>query len=525
MTATQFQQKIPLPPENAQYQLPVSALIEMALSNAEGILSESGALGVKTGAFTGRAANDRFIVKTPETEHKIAWGQTNQPVEATVFDAVYKKVMDHLSGKPYYVFNGFAGADKRYALPVQFITELASHSLFAHQMFIRPTEDELASFSPEFTLISAPTLELNPETDGTRSEVAIMLHLEKKLVLIAGTRYAGESKKSIFSVMNYLLPARNVMPMHCSVNVGADGQSAIFFGLSGTGKTTLSADASRGLIGDDEHGWSDDGIFNFEGGCYAKTIRLSKKNEPEIWHAIRYGALTENASLDPETRQYDFDDGSITENGRVAYPIHYIDNAVLTGQCGHPNAVIFLTADAFGVLPPIAKLTEEQAQYHFISGYTSKLAGTEIGITEPVATFSACFGEPFMPLPVSVYADLLVEKIRRHNVRVYLINTGWQGGAYGSGKRISIPHTRAMVNAALKNQLADVQYKPHPIFNVLVPQQCPGVPDEILDPKAQWQDPAAYDVAANTLADRFIQNFQRYTGVEPLAKSGPQISA
>lgn len=507
--------------KNHYYQLSVSELIERAVVSGEGVLSETGALSVNTGKYTGRAADDRFIVDTPQSHDTVDWGSVNKPVTEEVFDKVHAKVTQYLSNKKCYIFDGFAGADSQYALPVRFQTELASHSLFVHQMFIRPTEEQLKNFTPAFTLISAPLLKLDPQTDGTRSDIAIMVHLEKKLVLVVGTRYAGESKKSIFSVMNFLMPQKNVLPMHCSVNVGDNGRSAIFFGLSGTGKTTLSADASRALIGDDEHGWSDNGIFNFEGGCYAKAIRLSQKNEPEIWDAIRYGAVTENIVMDMKSRVFDYDDGTLTENSRVAYPIHYIENAQLSGQCGHPNAIIFLTADAFGVLPAISKLTEAQAQYHFISGYTSKLAGTEMGIKEPVAAFSACFGAPFMPLPASVYADLLMKKIRQHHVSVYLINTGWQGGVYGVGSRIDIPHTRAMVNAVLSDALTHVDFEPHPVFNVLMPKQCPGVPDSILDPRQQWKNPVEYDKQAQALAKLFINNFSQLRGVDHLVKAGP----
>ena len=507
------------------YQLPVSELIEQALANREGILSETGTLSVQTGKFTGRAPNDRFIIDTADVHDDIGWGKINKPANPDVFEKVFKKVQAYFADKNLYIFDGFAGADHRYSLSVRFINELASHNLFVHQLFIRPDANQLKGFTPEFTVISAPGLQLNPETEGTNSEAAILVNFERKMVLVVGTRYAGEMKKSIFSVMNYLMPKRNVFPMHCSVNVGSDGRSAVFFGLSGTGKTTLSADPKRTLIGDDEHGWSADGLFNFEGGCYAKAIRLSKKNEPEIWDAIKFGALAENIVLHPVTRQFDYDDDHFTENSRVAYPIHYIPNADPKGMAGHPNAVIFLTADAFGVLPAVSKLSEEQAQYHFISGYTSKLAGTEQGVTEPVAAFSTCFGAPFMPLPASVYAKMLTERIQEHKVSVYLINTGWQGGPYGVGKRVSIPHTRAMVTAALNGTLDQQEFEPHPIFNVLVPKACPGVPAEILNPCAQWQDKAAYDKKAEELAQMFAENFKKFEGVEHLVSAGPRVPA
>lgn len=507
------------------YQLPVSELIEKALANGEGTLSETGTLVVNTGKYTGRAPNDRFIVDTPDIHDSIDWGKVNVPIAPQVFENVFKKIQTYLHQKNLYVFDGFSGADPQYSLPVRFINELASHNLFVHQLFIRPDESQLKSFTPEFTVICAPGLQLNPSEDGTNSEAAIILNFEKKMVLIAGTHYAGEMKKSIFSVMNYLMPQRNVFPMHCSVNVGKDGKSAVFFGLSGTGKTTLSADPERTLIGDDEHGWSDRGLFNFEGGCYAKAIRLSKKNEPEIWDAIRFGALAENIVLNAKTRQFDFDDASLTENTRVAYPIDFIPNADPKGMAGQPNAVIFLTADAFGVLPAVSKLTHEQAQYHFISGYTSKLAGTEQGVTEPVAAFSTCFGAPFMPLPAAVYAKMLTERLQTHQVSVYLINTGWQGGPYGVGKRVSIPHTRAMVTAALNGELDKQQFEPHPVFNVLVPKSCPHVPADILNPREQWQDKAAYDQKAEELAQMFQKNFQKFNNVEHLIAAGPRVPA
>jgi phosphoenolpyruvate carboxykinase (ATP) len=505
------------------YQLPVSVLVEHALQRGEGALSETGTFAVNTGKFTGRAPNDRFIVDTPDIHDDIDWGKVNVATSLETFERVLKKMQSYLKDKDVYVFDGLSGADSQYGLSVRFINELASQNLFVHQLFIRPNAAQLKNFQPDFTVVACPGLELNPATDGTNSEAAIIVNFEKRMVLVAGTRYAGEMKKSIFSVMNYLMPTRNVFPMHCSVNVGKDGKSAVFFGLSGTGKTTLSADPARTLIGDDEHGWSNDGLFNFEGGCYAKAIRLSKENEPEIWDAIKFGALAENIVLDPNTRQFDYDDARYTENSRVAYPIDFIHNADPKGVCGHPNAVIFLTADAFGVLPAVSKLTHEQAQYHFISGYTSKLAGTEQGVTEPVAAFSTCFGAPFMPRPAAVYAQMLTERIQEHNVSVYLINTGWQGGPYGIGKRVSIPHTRAMVTAALNGELDTQSFEAHPIFNVLVPKSCPGVPSEVLNPRSQWADKSAYDQKAAMLAQMFIDNFKKFSNVEHLVSAGPCI--
>ncbi len=507
------------------YQLPPAQLVEAALTRGEGILSETGALSINTGKYTGRSPNDRFIVDTPAVHDHIDWGAVNKPTSPDVFDRVFKKMQAYLKGREVFVFDGHAGADPQYTMRVRFITELASHNLFVHQLFIRPDREQLKNFTPEFTVICAPGLMLNPAEDGVNSEAGILLNLEKRMILVAASRYSGEMKKSIFSTLNYLMPERNVFPMHCSANVGQDGRSALFFGLSGTGKTTLSADPERTLIGDDEHGWSETGVFNFEGGCYAKTIRLSKKNEPEIWHAVRFGAIAENIAIDPDTRMFDFDDDSLTENSRVGYPIDFIPNASESGMAPHPSTVIFLTADAFGVMPPVAKLTPEQAQYHFISGYTSKLAGTERGITEPVAAFSTCFGAPFMPRPSSVYAELLKKRIAEHRVNVYLINTGWQGGPYGVGERISIPHTRAMVHAALNGDLEKGEFRTHPIFNVEVPVSCPGVPDTLLDPRASWQDKAAYDKQAGHLAGMFIENFKQFKNVDHLETAGPKQPA
>jgi phosphoenolpyruvate carboxykinase (ATP) len=515
-----------LNPRGAQYrQLSIPELVERALAAGEGSLSETGAFAVETGAYTGRAPHDRFIVDEPDIHDHIDWGTINVAASPEVFDRVFARMEVYLENRPLYVFDGFSGADPAYTLPVRFITELASHSLFVHQLFIRPDERQLADFKPGFTVICVPGLQLDPATDGVRSQAGILVSFARKTVLIAGTRYAGEMKKSVFSVMNYLMPERNVFPMHCSVNVGPDGRSAVFFGLSGTGKTTLSADPERTLIGDDEHGWSECGLFNFEGGCYAKTFRLSQTNEPEIWDAIRFGTLAENVVLDPETRRFDYDDATLTENGRVGYPIGFIHNADPRGIAPHPNAVIFLTADAFGVLPPISRLTPEQAQYHFISGYTSKVAGTEQGIKEPIAAFSACFGAPFMPRPAIVYANLLTERLQRHQVSVYLINTGWQGGPYGVGKRIDIPHTRAMVTAALNGELDRQSFEVHPIFNVQVPQSCPGVPSALLNPRVQWADKAAYDRKAGELARMFIDNFRQFRQVEHLVSAGPRVPA
>ncbi len=505
------------------YQLSVPKLVEIALANQEGVLSDRGSLVVNTGKYTGRSPQDRFIVDTPLVHNTVDWGDINRPIAPEVFDKVFQKMQAYLEGRPLYLFEGYVGADHRYAMPARFINELASQNLFVHQLFIRPTENQLKGFQPEFTVICAPGLKLDPKTDGVHSEAAVLLNFDRKLILIAATQYSGEMKKSLFSTMNYLMPDRNVFPMHCSANIGKNGRSALFFGLSGTGKTTLSADPERTLVGDDEHGWSEAGIFNFEGGCYAKAIRLSKKNEPEIWDAIRFGSISENVILDLKTRKPDFNDDSLTENTRVAYPIDYIPNADLAGVAPHPSTIIFLTADAFGVMPPIAKLTEAQAQYHFISGYTSKLAGTERDILEPKAAFSTCFGAPFMPRPASVYADMLKDRILTHQANVYLINTGWQGGPYGIGERISIPYTRAMVKAALEGELETQEFWTHPIFNIQIPKHCPGVPDALLDPAASWSDKAQYEEQSLKLAKMFIENFKQFKGVEHLAKVGPQL--
>jgi phosphoenolpyruvate carboxykinase (ATP) len=511
----------PVPLTATYIQLPVSTLVEHALLNKEGQLADNGSLVVQTGAYTGRSPDDRYIVDTPNIHDKIDWGTVNRPLAADRFEPIYQKVLAYLSDKPLYQFDGFSGADRRYSLPVRFINELASHNLFVHQMFIRPTADELTHFTPEWTVISAAGLQLDPVADGVHSEAGIIVNFERKMVLVAATRYAGEMKKSIFSVMNGSAPDVDVFPMHCSANVGKDGQSALFFGLSGTGKTTLSADPERNLIGDDEHGWSPDGIFNFEGGCYAKAIKLSAVNEPEIYHAIRFGSVTENVVMDTETRHMDFDDARYTENTRVAYPVEFIPNADLTGMAPHPSTIIFLTCDAFGVFPAISKLTVEQAQYHFISGYTSKVAGTERGITEPKAAFSTCYGAPFMPRPSAVYADMLKRRLEQHKVDVYLVNTGWQGGGYGVGKRISIPNTRALITAALDGSLRNVNYALHPILNVMVPQSCPGVDNALLNPKTQWPDANAYDATAHKLAAMFVENFKQFTGVDHLVAGGP----
>lgn len=498
-------------------------LTEHALRRGEGTLSATGALVVKTGKYTGRSANDKFIVDTPAVHDDIAWGKVNRPMEKEKFDAIFAKVTAYLQNKEVYVFDGFAGADPKYTKSFRIVNELASQNLFIHQLLRRPTPEQLADFTADYTIVAAPGFKCVPEIDGTHSEAAILVDYEAHLVVICGTRYAGEIKKSVFSVMNYILPKQGVFPMHCSANIGTDGDSAVFFGLSGTGKTTLSADPDRKLIGDDEHGWADDSVFNFEGGCYAKCINLSRENEPQIWNAIKFGALVENVVMDPETRTLDFDDGSLTENTRVGYPVTYIPDCVIPGVGGHPKTVVFLTADAFGVLPPISKLDKNQAMYHFVSGYTSKLAGTERGITEPVTTFSTCFGAPFLPLDPSVYAEMLGRNIDKHNVNVYLVNTGWCGHKAGDGKRMSLKYTRAMVTAALNGDLEKVAYETDPYFNVSVPTSCPGVPDEVLSPRKMWKDEAEYERTAKDLAARFVKNFQKYTHMpKSIVDAGPK---
>ncbi|MBO9997531.1 MAG: phosphoenolpyruvate carboxykinase (ATP) [Cyanobacteria bacterium SID2] len=492
----------------------VSKLIEHALARGEAILASNGALCVKTGKYTGRSPNDKFIVDEAISHDKIHWNQLNVPISEDNFNRLYRHVRSYVQGRDLYIFDGYVGADPKYRMGVRIINELPAQNLFAHQMFIRPNPEDLDRHQADFTVLAVPGL-YGDIDDGINSEAFIVAHFAKKLIIIGGSQYAGEIKKSVFSLMNYFMTKRNVLPMHCSANMDANGNTALFFGLSGTGKTTLSADPKRRLIGDDEHGWSDDGIFNFEGGCYAKTIHLSRENEPQIWNAIRFGSMMENVVLDRATRRPDYDDNTLTENTRVAYPIHYIPDVVLPSIGGHPKTVIFLTADAFGVLPPISKLTKAQAMYHFISGYTSKLAGTERGVTEPQATFSACFGKPFLPLSATVYAEMLGQRLEQQGTQVYLINTGWSGGPYGVGRRMEIKHTRAMVSAALNGQLADTPFHPHPIFKVLVPEWVPGVPSDILDPKNTWRDPDAYDRQAKELASRFAENFARHSNAAP----------
>ncbi len=504
--------------------LSVPALVEKALARGEGILADNGALCVYTGKYTGRSPEDKFIADEPSIHSIVDWNKQNVAIAPEKFEAIYRRMTAYLQNREIFVFDGYAGADPTYRANFRIVNEMASQNMFIHQLLIRPDASELDAFTPDFTIIAAPGFHCIPEIDGVHSEAAILVSFEKKLVIIAGSQYSGEIKKSVFSVMNFVLPQNDVFSMHCSANVGVDGDSALFFGLSGTGKTTLSADPDRKLIGDDEHGWSKTGIFNIEGGCYAKCINLSKENEPQIWDAIRFGALVENVVIDETNRTLDYDDGSITENTRVGYPVEYIPNAQIPGVAGHPKTVIFLTADAFGVLPPVSKLTREAAMYHFVSGYTARLAGTERGVTEPQATFSTCFGAPFLPLPASRYAELLGQRIDEFGSNVYLVNTGWSGGPAGAeGKRMAIKLTRAMVTAALNGDLEKSEYYTDETFNVLVPKTCPNVPDDVLTPRNTWKDKDAYDKMAKNLAELFVKNFAKYKDMpKAIVEAGPK---
>ena len=502
-------------------------LTEAALRRNEGILSSTGALVVTTGKYTGRSPKDKFIVDTPAIHNEIAWGKVNKPISREKFNIIKNKMAAYLENREIFIFDGFAGADNKYTQKFRIINEMASQNLFIHQLLIRPTSIELANYGePDYTILCVPGFKCNPESDGVNSEAAIIIDYEAHEILICGSQYSGEIKKSVFSTMNYVMIKKNVLPMHCSANMDPKTkETAIFFGLSGTGKTTLSADPNRKLIGDDEHGWSPDGIFNFEGGCYAKCINLSKEHEPQIYNAIKFGTLVENIIIDPQTREIDFNDGSITENTRAGYPVDYIENAQIPGIGGIPKVVIFLTADAFGVLPPISKLNKQAAMYHFVTGFTSKLAGTERGITEPQPTFSTLFGEPFMPMDASVYAKMLGEKLEKYGTKVYLVNTGWTGGSAASGaKRIKLEYTRAMVTAALNGWLDNVEFKHHDIFNVYYPLSCPGVPNGNLDAREMWADKSAYDKQATKLAQMFVDNFAaKYPDMpEEIVEAGPK---
>ncbi|MDR9387970.1 MAG: phosphoenolpyruvate carboxykinase (ATP) [Balneolaceae bacterium] len=514
-----------LPEAYQHWNLTPPELYEHILKNDEGVLTDKHAIRIVTGTYTGRSPKDRFIVEDEQTKERVDWGGFNTPISKEVFEKLHAKVASYLKDKSVYVKDLYAGADPEHRLNVRVVSEVAYHGLFSHNMFIRPSDDELASFTPNFTVLAAPFCEADPETDGTQSKTFILVNFEKKLILIGGTLYSGEVKKGIFGVMNYLLPQKGVMPMHCSANVDSNGNTAVFFGLSGTGKTTLSADQDKTLVGDDEHGWSDQGIFNFEGGCYAKTINLSPKQEPEIYATTQMpGTILENVILDHKRRP-DFDDVSLTQNTRCSYPIDYIPNASKTGRAGHPKNIIFLTADAFGVLPPISRLSPAQAMYHFMSGYTAKVAGTERGITEPEATFSACFGAPFMPLHPSEYARLLAEKIKKHNATVWLINTGWTGGSYGVGSRMKLSSTRTMLAEALSGSLNKGAFHIDPIFGLEIPDDVPGVQRELLDPKRTWPNKDDYTQTAVKLAGMFRENFKQFEEVagEEIASAGPLV--
>ena len=496
----------------AYWNLTPSELIEEAIKNGEGTITDTGALMCDTGKFTGRSPKDRFVVEDAKTKDSVWWGNINIAMSEKHFDGLYSKMIAFLEDKKVYIRDAYAGADKTYRLNLRVINTLAWHNLFCHNMFLRPEKYKLENFDPNFTIICAPEFKADPEVDGTRQDNFAVINLTRRIILIGGTAYAGEMKKGIFSVLNYILPEeRNVLSMHCSANIGTEHHdTAIFFGLSGTGKTTLSADPNRGLIGDDEHGWTDSNIFNFEGGCYAKAIDLTREKEPEIFDAIKFGAIVENTRYFPKSRTVDYENTSVTENTRTAYPIYHIANAVEPSIGGIPKNIFFLTCDAFGVIPPVSKMTKGQAMYHFISGYTAKVAGTEAGVTEPQTVFSACFGAPFLPLHPTKYAEMLGKKMEEYNVNVWLINTGWTGGPYGVGSRMKLSYTRAMITAALNGKLDNVGYRTHSIFGIAIPLTCPDVPSKVLSPRETWQNDVGYYTKANELAEAFVANFEKY---------------
>ncbi len=509
---------------NVKFNSPVPKLVETALRRNEGTLTNTGALSVLTGKYTGRSPNDKYFVQSPEYNEEINWGPINQPMSQEQFKKIYEDVLTYLAKNELFVSDGFAGADPQYRLSLRIVNDLAWQNLFIKQLLIRPSTAELSVFKPDYHIICVPGFKVDPLVHKTNSETVIAINLAERIIIICGSSYAGEIKKSIFSLANYILPKKNVLSMHCSANIGDRGDTALFFGLSGTGKTTLSADPNRHLVGDDEHGWSDRGIFNIEGGCYAKCIGLDPLEEPQIWEAIRFGSVLENVVIDELTCTADFQSDDLTENTRSAYPVNYIPNPVIPGIAGHPKNIFFLTADAFGVLPPIARLNSEQAMYHFMSGYTSKLAGTERDIHEPQATFSECFGAPFLPLSPVVYAHLLGDKLRKHGTQVYLVNTGWTGGPYGVGQRFKISYTRAIIKAVLEGQLNQVPYRKDAIFGFDVPQSCPGVPDSIFNPKSTWPNPDEYEAQACKLAALFVQNFNKFQNVpDSIKNAAPQI--
>ncbi|MCA6364074.1 MAG: phosphoenolpyruvate carboxykinase (ATP) [Bacteroidetes bacterium] len=513
----------------AYWNLTPAELVEDTLLRDEGVLTDNGALAIDTGEFTGRSPKDKFIVLDDITKDSIWWSDVNIKFDAGKFDALYNRVAAYLAGKEVYVRDAYACADPAYRLNIRVVTEFPWSNLFANNLFLRPTAEEIAAFAPDWHIVCAPGFKADPAIDGTRQHNFAILNMTRKVILIGGTGYTGEIKKGIFTLLNYILPhERGVLSMHCSANEGENGDTAIFFGLSGTGKTTLSADPKRKLIGDDEHGWAENSVFNFEGGCYAKCIDLTKEKEPEIWNAIKFGALVENIEFHEGTRSVDYTNTSKTENTRVAYPIHHIDNAKEPSMGAAPKNIFFLTADAFGVLPPISKLTTEQAMYHFISGYTAKVAGTEMGITEPQTTFSACFGKAFLPLHPGKYAELLGKKLNANpDVNVWLVNTGWTGGAYGTGSRIKLAYTRALITAALEGKLDGVEFGETPFFKLRFPKACPGVPSEILEPRNTWTDKAAFDAQASDLAAKFVKNFEQYaSGVSSdVLSAAPLVAA
>ena len=524
--AKQTVSDIPLLGKVRHSNLSVAALYEKAIERNEGVLAAQGPLVVRTGSHTGRSPKDKYIVDEPNVHESIWWGGFNVPISEERYEQLRQRFIDHMNEREVFVQEGFVGADPTYRRSLRAYTETAWASIFCDNLFIRPAAGDLTNFEPNFTIIDAPSFKADPERDGTRSETVVLVHLSRQEILIGGTQYAGEMKKGAFGIMNYRLPEEGVLPMHSSVNVGEDGKVAIFFGLSGTGKTTLSADPERILIGDDEHGWSDDGVFNFEGGCYAKTIRLSHIYEPDIYSTTRtFGTILENVAIDPDTRELDLDSDLFTENTRGAFPLHFISNSSDIGMTGHPSTIILLTADAFGVMPPVAKLTRDQAMYHFISGYTAKLAGTEVGVKEPTATFSTCFGAPFMPRHPSVYAQMLGERMAKYDVPVWLVNTGWSGGPAGAGgERMNIAHTRQMVRAALNGLLDGVPTKTDPTFGIEVPTSCPDVPSEVLWPRDTWADKDAYDRQAQKLANMFVENFKQFEDAvsEEIKAAGPK---
>ncbi|WP_162053933.1 phosphoenolpyruvate carboxykinase (ATP) [Pontibacter pamirensis] len=497
--------------KDIRWNLSPAELVEEALQNQEGFLTNTGALMCDTGKFTGRSPEDRFIVKDAKTEDAVWWGDINIPFDSEKFDNLQHKMAKHLKNQKLYVRDAYAGAHPDYRLNLRIINTQAWHNLFCYNMFMRIPKEELQNHTPAFTIICAPEFEADPATDGTRQKNFAIINFTKGIILIGGTGYAGEMKKGIFSVLNFILPhEKNTLSMHCSANVGKEGDTAIFFGLSGTGKTTLSADANRGLIGDDEHGWTADSVFNFEGGCYAKVVDLTREKEPEIWDAIKFCAIVENTRFYEGTRTVDYTNRSVTQNTRTAYPIYHIENAIEPSIADIPKNIFFLTADAFGVFPPISRLNKSQAMYHFISGYTAKVAGTEVGVTEPITTFSACFGAAFLPLHPTKYAEMFGKKMEKGNVNVWLVNTGWTGGPYGVGSRMKLSYTRAMVTAALNGELNNVEYSQHPILGVEIPASCPNVPSEILNPRNTWDNKEEYDAKATNLASKFVKNFQKY---------------